>query len=411
MNDEVFVARQPIFDCHTRVYAYEVLYRSTICDVSDFSDGDQATRSVIANIFLHIGLQRITGGKKAFINFTQNLLLEEIPLKLPKDLAVIEILEDVLPEEELIRACRKFHDAGYILALDDYLASSEQLCPLVELADILKVDFRKNDDEEKRSIVERVRRNGIRARLLAEKVETQEEFQLAREIGYEYFQGFFFSKPEIVPGRDVPGYKVIYLKMLQELLRRDLRYGALEEIIKHDLSLSYKLLNYINSAYFGLRQQVTSVRHAIMLLGEEEVRRWGSLVMLSGLGKDKPQELLVTALVRANFCEALAQTMGWERKQSSLYLIGLFSLLDVFVGRPLAEILAEMPLSQEIKAALTDDKNIFRELLDLVVIYEQAEFTRVQEALERLNLKPEPVAELYLDSVAHAERVLGLRSA
>ena len=411
MSVEVFVARQPIFDCHTRVYAYEVLYRSTVCNVSDFSDGDQATRSVIANIFLHIGLQRITGGKKAFINFTQNLLLEEIPFKLPKDLAVIEILEDVLPEEELILACRKFHDAGYILALDDYLASSEHLSPLVEVADILKVDFRKNDDEEKRSIAERVRTSEIRARLLAEKVETQEEFQLAREIGYEYFQGFFFSKPEIVPGRDVPGYKVSYLKMLQELLRQDLQYGALEEIIKRDLSLSYKLLNYINSAYFGVRQQVTSVRHAIMLLGEEEVRRWGSLVVLSGLGKDKPQELLVTALVRANFCEALAQTMGWERKQSTLYLIGLFSLLDVFVGRPLAEILAEMPLSQEIKAALTADKNIFRELLDLVVIYEQAEFTRVQETLERLNLKPEPVAELYLDSVAHAERVLGLRSA
>jgi c-di-GMP-related signal transduction protein len=406
---QVFVARQPIFDRQKRVFGYEILYRSTAGNFYDGTDGDLATRKVIANTFLHIGVQRLTGGKKAFINFTQNLLIEEVAFNLPKNLVIIEILEDVMPDQDLIQVCRKFHDAGYTLALDDYLATNEHLKPLAELAGILKVDFRGNDDQQKKVIAEWVRTMATNPRLLAEKVETQEEFQMALENGYEYFQGFFFSKPEIIPGKDVPGFKLNHLKMLQELQRKDLHYGALEETIKRDLSLSYKLLNYINSAYFGVRQQVSSVRHAIMLLGEDEVRRWASLVVLTGLGKDKPQELLVTSLIRANFCEALAEQMGWKGKKSELYMIGLLSLLDVFVGRPLAEVLAEMPLSQEIKAALSAEKTAFRSLLDLVLYYERADFTELQGTIENLNLKPEEIAEVYLDSVTRAEQALGLQ--
>ena len=408
---QVFVARQPIFNRRKRVFGYEILYRSTAGNFYDGTDGDQATRKVIANTFLNIGLQRITGGKKAFINFTQNLLIEEIVFNLPKNLVIIEILEDVMPDQDLIQVCRKIHEAGYTLALDDYLATSEHLKPLAELADILKVDFRGNDDQQKMVIAEWVRKAAASTRLLAEKVETQEEFQMALEDGYEYFQGFFFSKPEIVPGKDVPGFKLNHLKMLQELHRQDLHYGALEETIKQDLSLSYKLLNYINSAYLGVRQQVSSVRHAIMLLGEDEVRRWASLVVLTGLGKDKPQELLVTSLIRANFCEALAELMGWKGKKSELYMIGLLSLLDVFVGRPLAEVLAEMPLSQEIKAALSGEKTAFRNPLELVLFYERADFTELHGTIEKLNLKPEEIAEVYVDSVERAEQALGLQDA
>lgn len=408
---QIFVARQPIFDQRLRVFGYELLYRSTAANRADFPDGDQATRSVIVNAFLHIGLPRLTGGKKAFINFTQNLLIEKVAFNLPRELTVIEILEDVMPDPELLLACRKFHDAGYTLALDDYLATSDHLRPLADLVDILKVDFRSNDDEGKKAVAERVRASAIHASLLAEKVETHEEFQWAVENGYTYFQGFFFSKPEIIPGSDVPGYKLNYLKMLQELHRKDLDYASLGDTIRRDVSLSYKLLNYINSAYFGIRQQVTSVRHAIMLLGEDEFRRWASLVILAGLGKDKPQELLVTSLIRANFCEALAEQMGWQSKKSELYLVGLLSLLDVFVGRPLPELLAEMPLSQAIKATLAADQSDFRPLLELVMLYEQASFADLDQVLQRLGLQAEAVAEVYLDAVDRTEKCLNLKGA
>lgn len=400
---DIFVARQPIFDRRQRVYGYEILYRSRAGGAYDSVDGDRASLSVIGNAILLIGLQNITGGKKAFINFTKNLFLDEIGLNLPKELVVIEILEDVEPSEKLMLACKKLREAGYMLALDDFVVSLEQLVPLVDLVDIVKVDFKGSTDEEKRSIARRMLPKGVK--LLAEKVETREEFKLALNAGYTYFQGYFFSKPEIVPGRDLPAYKLNHLKILQEVNRRDMEYGALEKAIKQDVSLSYKLMNYINSAYFGLHN-VSSIRHAIGMMGENELRKWASLVILTSLGQDKPQEVLVTSLVRANFCEALASLSALKGNESEAFLMGMFSLLDVLVGRPLSDVLGAMPLSEGIKTALLGGRNPYRDLLHIVLNYERGNWANFMASLPVLGLDVNQAGELYLDSIARAEKAL-----
>jgi len=402
---EILVARQPIFDRGLQVCGYEILCRPGIRTDSDSGQRDQASKRVIVNTFLLLGLDRVTSGKKAFINFTQRLLLDGIGFNLPKDLIVIEILEDVIPDKELIHVCSKLQAAGYMLALDDFVVAGERLKPFLDIVDILKVDFRENSDLAKKVIAEKVM--GTKIKLLAEKVETRAEFNLGLEAGYEYFQGFFFQKPEIIPGKDIPGYKLNHLKVLQEVNRTEINCDALAETISRDVSLSYKLLNYINSAYFGMRQQVRSVSHAIMLLGNDEIRKWASLVLLMGLGADKPEELLVTSLIRANLCESLAKYLRLKGCESELYMMGLLSLIDALVGRPLIEIIRDLPLRPDIKLALGGERNKYKDILDLVLNYERANWTALQKGLDQADIQFDDISDIYLGSIERAQKGLG----
>lgn len=406
---DVFIARQPIFDRNLKVYGYEILSRCGNRNAYACTDGDEASMNVIGNTFLKIGLNRLTGGKRAFINFTRRLFLDEVGLKLPKNLIVIEILEDLEPDPHLIEVCKKLREAGYQLALDDFVAKHDHLMPLIKLADIVKVDFLASSDREKKAIASEIVPWG--SKLLAEKVETREEFQLALDCGYTLFQGFFFSKPEMVPSKDIPGYKLNHLRMLQELSREDLHYDTLAETIRQDLSLSYKLLNFINSAYFSVRQKVSSVKQAMMLMGEAEIRKWASLVTLTGLGHEKPQELMITSLARANFCESMAGGAGLRGRENELHMMGLLSLLDVLVGRPLSEVISEIPLSPEIKAALNSENNRYRKILDLVLLYEKAQWNKLSSAMKGLQVNSEQVAGAYLQSLDRAEQILGIQQA
>lgn len=402
---DLFIARQPIFDRTLKVYGYEILFRGGGSNSFSSVDGDHASRCVIGNTFLKMGLSRLTGGRRAFINFTRNLFLEEVGLNLPRELTVIEILEDVDPDPELIQVCRRLRAAGYTLALDDFVVKRPRLGLFIPLAHIIKVDFMGNGDAERTAIARTL--GGRGPLLLAEKVETRRDFELAFDLGYSFFQGFFFSKPEMISGKDIPGYKLSHLRMLEQVSRRDLDYKALTGTIQQDLSLSYKLLTYINSAYFGLRTAVSSVAQAILLLGEDEVRKWTSLVILTGLGQDKPQELMVVSLARARFCEAMAGTAGLKGKENELYMTGLLSMLDVLVGRPLLDVLAEMPISPEIKDALVGAKGSrYRKVLDLVLLYEKARWQDLSGAITELGVSSEDVVTAYLDSLDHAERIL-----
>ena len=352
-----------------------------------------------------MGLHRLTGGKRAFINFTRNLFLEEVGLSLPKDTTVIEILEDIDPEPELVEVCRRLRDEGYTLALDDFAFRWRHLRPLIELAHIIKVDFMHNTDQQKSAIARAMRGRG--SLLLAEKVETRRDFEFALDAGYTYFQGFFFSKPEMIAGKDIPGYKLNNLKILEQVSRRDLDYKELARTIQQDLSLSYKLLTYINSAHFGLRKTVASIAQAILLLGEYEVRKWASLVILTGLGQDKPQELMVVSLVRAQFCEAIAAGAGLKGKESELYMMGLLSTLDALVGRPLMDVVAEMPVSSDIKEALGGSKHCrYRKVLDLVLYYEKAQWSELSRMIQEVGVAAEDVVLTYLDSLDRAGRIL-----
>jgi EAL and modified HD-GYP domain-containing signal transduction protein len=355
-----------------------------------------------------LGPQALTGRKKAFINFTKDLLVSGVALSLPNDQTVIEILEDVEPDDSTLNACRDLKKAGFTLALDDYTLTNTTQESFLQLADIIKVDFKLTPEEDCWKIVQQF--SGDSKQFLAEKLETRQDFNTAVKKGYALFQGYFFSKPVMVSGKDIPTIKLNYVRVVTEVNHRELDFYNLEKVIKQDTSLSYTLLNYINSAYFGLREPITSIRHAMVLLGESEVRKWASLVLFTFIGQDKPSEVIVTSLIRARLCEALARHAGLSGCESELFFVGMFSMLDVLIGRPLREILDTMRLSDDVKYALLGMKSKYREVFELVVDYQNGNWEQFARSAKKLSLDEAIVPRLYLEAVDWADQIASLKS-
>ena len=399
---EVFVARQPIFDLHQKVYAYELLFRSGFeQNFFDNSDGDASTKQVLTNSFLSIGMDTLTNGKRAFVNFTRKLLLDQVASIFPKDLMVVEILENVEPDEEIISACKNLKDLGYLLVLDDFVFAPGYES-LIDLVDIIKVDFIQTQGPERGTVIHDV--GASRIKYLAEKVETQEDIEQAVDFGYSYFQGYYFSKPRIIVGQDVPAYKLTYLQILIEINRPEVNFNELEKVFKQDVSLSYKLLNYMNSAHFGFYSKIRSIKHALSLLGISESKKWLSLFALQVIGKDKSEELLSMSLIRANSCEMIA-LIGIKNRASELFLMGLFSMIDALLDQPLEEILAKLPLANDIKKALLGEKNQVRDVFELVVSYEKGDWANVSEYGARLGIKETKLIDIFLKALEKTTRV------
>jgi EAL and modified HD-GYP domain-containing signal transduction protein len=303
---EIYVARQPIFNKNQNIYGYEVLFRDGMSNTFPDLDEDTATSKILSNSFLILGIDRITGGKKAFINFTKELLVRKVPAMFPREKIVVEVLEDVEPEEQLISACQEMAQKGYTIALDDFIYKSD-LQPLIALAKIIKINFMEPSDEAIGELVDKLADHNVK--LLAEKVENNEAFHLALKMGFEYFQGNFFSKPQVIRGRDIAPSKMGLLQIISEANKEDFRFEELEKLISRDVSVSYKLLRYINSAYFKRVQDIASLKQAIILLGEIETRRFISLIAMAQLASDKPDELIRASIVRARFCELMPSWM------------------------------------------------------------------------------------------------------
>jgi len=391
-----FIARQPIFDDQQRVYGYELLFRSGLDNVFRSSDPDQATSKVLTDSLSLFNFSTLTGGKRGFINITRDILLKDYVLLMPKDQIVVEVLETIQPDAEVIEACRRLKEAGYLLAMDDFVYS-EAYQPLVDLADFIKVDFLQTDGDERQELLKKCRRKG--SRFLAEKVENRDTFDEAKKIGYSFFQGYFFSKPTVLIQKDIPKFKLHYLNILQEVNRPEMDFGRLGEYVKQEVSLSYKLLRYINSAFFGLRNKITSLKQALVLLGEREIKNWISLVALAGMGEDKPEELAVHAIVRAKFCQSLGPHVGLRQKAEDLFLLGLLSLIDAFLDRPLAEILKEIPIDDEIKTALLGADSSLGNLYRFVLAYEKGEWENLAKHRLPLALDEVLLPRLYLAAV------------
>lgn len=400
---EVFVARQPIFDKRLNVFAYELLFREGQEKYFNHLDGDHATSKVITSSLFIIGLKTLTEGKKAFVNFTQNLLLSETATLLPRDLIAVEILETVEPDDNVIAACEKLKRMGYLLALDDF-KMRRSYHPLMRIADIIKVDFQDTNEKELQAIFKRIDTSSTK--LLAEKVETLDEFHHAIQMGYEYFQGYFFCKPMTLSGQDIPVYKITYLKILREVNRADPDIDEIEQTIKSDVSFTYKLLRCINSVAYGLRAKVKSIKHALVLLGMREVRRWVSLISLQGLGEDKPPELVELSVIRAKFAELLADKIGMQELAPDLFLMGLFSLIDAIVDRPLEEILDELPITDEIKEALTNNGGPLGKVYELVIANERGEWEKFPELAAELNLNEYEIPAIFLQSLEWTQQVM-----
>ncbi len=398
---ETYLARQPIFDRRLKLFAYELLYRSSSANIYTALNGDQASSELISDSLLLFGLENLTRGHKAFINFTAKLLEAGVTSLLPRDRVIIEVLENVEPNEVLLNVCKKIKDEGYLLALDDF-AYAERFRPLLDLADIIKVDFLNTRGERRKEIIKLVNRPNIK--YLAEKVEKREDLEEAISLGYSYFQGFFFSKPVIVSGRDIPVFKLNYLRILQEINRPDIDFPRIESLIKSDLSLSYKLLKFINSAAFHFEIEIHNIKQALTLLGQREISKWFSLLALKKIGEDKPEELIITAVSRARFCELIAPHIGLKNRSQDLFLMGLFSLLDAFLDQPLAQILQELPLAKDLKRALLGEQSLFGDVYKLVLAYERGIFDEAFSCALKLNLKEKEIIKCYLEALAFANK-------
>ena len=381
---EVFVARQPIFDIGKNVVAYELLFRTGLDNFYDTQlDGDESTIKLMTNSFLLIGLETITKQKKAFINFTKKLLIKKAPTVIPNNLLSVELLEDIEVDADVIQVCSELKESGYEIVLDDFVYSDEYK-PLVDLADVIKIDFRQTKGDERREIVERFKDCGIK--FLAEKVETIKEFQEAISCGYEYFQGYFFSEPVVLSGRDLPIAKLSILQLMNEINVQDVEFEKLEEVIKHDLSLTYRLLRFINSAYFGFSTKIESIRHALVLIGMKEIKKWASIFALSSIGEDKPVELLNVSLVRAKFCEFLADEIGQKRNEHNFFMMGLFSVIDALLDRNMVDVLKDIYIDEEVKGALLGQGNIYSDVYNLVIAYEKGNWENVNAYAEKLGI-------------------------
>lgn len=403
MADYVFVARQPILDRQRRTFAYELLFRSSLRADHAAASDDAATADVIANSVLSIGLDALTDGRWAFINVTRGLLLAGIPWVLPPTRVVVELLEDIEADAEVMAACHELRRAGYAIALDDFVLT-ERNAPLIELADFVKVDLLQAQHPAAIANIADMARKG-RPALLAEKVETVETFDRAMQDGYRYFQGFFFGRPKTQHGRAMRANQLAYIRLMRALNDPDITVSTLEELIKHDTSLCYRVLQTVNSAGFGLRTAVDSIRDALMLLGCDTVRRWASVLALAGLGGRDQTELIVLSTVRARFCELIGGRAGGVERAAEGFLLGMCSTLDALLECPMDTIVPQLPLGLETRAALLGEPNARRLIIDCAIAYERGDWDRCAELATRLKVDPALLPADYVDALGWAREL------
>ncbi len=400
---EVFVARQPILNTNKNVAYYELLFRANKENYYDEIDGDKATLDVITNSFTLIGMKNLTNGKRAFINFTEGLLLNETALLLPKDKVVIEILETVTPNARLVECCKKLKARGYQLALDDFVFKSDYE-ELIQLADYIKVDFLITKGEERKNIIKKVNNSNIK--FLAEKVETIEDFNEAVNLGYTYFQGYFFSKPTILSAKEMPTSTLCSFELLKFIKEDTFRVDDIENVIKKNVALSYKLLKYINSATLGLRSEVKSIKQALVLMGKKELMKWISLVTIRDFSDTNSEAVMDISIVRAKFGEAIAEKINFKSRASEIFIMEMFSNIDVLLNQPMEQALVDLPLADDIKAALLGEENIFKFINDLIFYYENGDFRMLSECSRRLNISEKDISELYTQALEWATNIM-----
>lgn len=400
---DVFVARQPILDRGQNVVAYELLYRSG--NINNFThgvSGDEATSSVITNGLMLIGLDNLACGKKAFVNFTENLLNNKVALLFQKESLVVEILENIEPTKEIIEACMELKEKGYEIALDDFIYDPK-FNQLIELADIIKVDFTLTLGKERREIITKIKNRKIK--FLAEKVETWEEFQQAVHYGYTYFQGYFFSKPVIVTGKDIPQALSNILLLFDKINLKEPDFDDLAAIIERDLSLTFKLLKYINQAGQYLTSHITSIKHAIMVVGLKELRKWLSLIMVRGLGEHKPDIISRTCMIRARFAEQLGVEMKLGDKTPELFMMGMFSMIDVLMEKPMNDVLDDLPIAATIKSALLGTQGKYNDIYNLVISYERGDWGKISKLSGKIGIDEKLLPGLYFGAINWTDQV------
>ena len=377
--ENVFVGRQPILAPNMKTIGYEVLYRDCERGQAVFTDEASATASVLLNAYLDIGLERIVGSHLAFLNIPKQFLLDRHCEALPKNQVVLEILENVEPTPQVIEALQVLSQQGYTIALDDFVYD-DRFLPFLELADIVKIDVLGKNEAQLQQEVSQLR--DFRVRLLAEKVESRSVYEICKKLGFYYFQGYFFFRPDIIQGREIPANRGALLELIGKIQDPHIPFESLVEYIRNDLSLSYKVLRYVNSAYAGLPRRVESIERAACMVGIDRIRTWATLIMMSS-EQTQAAEILVIALVRAKMCERLGHHLGTNSPEK-YFTLGLLSVLEVLYESPMSDIINQLPLPEDIQQALVDGTGEMGILLSYVKAYEQGNWMD----LKPLQLEP-----------------------
>jgi c-di-GMP-related signal transduction protein len=390
-----FVARQPVFDRAQNVFGYELLFRNGVEDYFN-ADPELAARSTLDTSLL-FGISALCGNRRAFVNCTREVLFKDLITLLPPSQTVAEILETVEAEDRVVAACKRLKAAGYLIALDDF-APNDPRIPLCEFADIIKVDFRATTPEERAGMMRRF--GSTKCKMLAEKLETPHEFYQARNMGFVYFQGYFFCRPELVIGREVPASRLHYVRLLEMVSRQEIDMPGLEKMLKQEASISYRLLRHLNSPVFGFALEIKSIRHAMAVLGEREMRRWIRLVVTVGAAEQKCSELVLMGLARARFCELLSERL---QSKTDLFLMGLLSVMDAILETSIDVLLEQLPVEKDTKSALLGQKSSLRPLYQLMLAQESGEWSQSSELAGQLRLSDEEVASTWWQALLWAQ--------
>jgi EAL and modified HD-GYP domain-containing signal transduction protein len=405
MNGNILLARQPILDRTSRLRGYELLAR----DLSGQFPKEQAahvtTGQVLVQSLTEFGLDALVGDLPAFVNLTREFLVGEVPLPLPPDRVVLEVLETIAPDAEVLAGMRRLKEQGFTLAADDYVGLATGYAAILELVDLVKVDCLGRDVADVERFVRELA--PFRVRMLAEKVERHEEFRAYDKLGFELFQGYYFARPDTVSARSDAVDHGNLMRLLAELQNPETTAESLERIIARDAGLSLRLVRMLNSARFGLHRRIESLREVIVYLGRDTVRNIASLLLLTRVDT-KPRHLMFTAMMRARMCEELARVEPGSSPQRA-FTVGLFSTLDAVVDRDLREILSSLPLHDEIRNALLDHGGELGRQLDTVLAFERGDLHR----LTSRTVRPADVQRAFLraaDWARHADDELAAPS-
>ncbi|MDN3699828.1 EAL and HDOD domain-containing protein [Vibrio artabrorum] len=396
-----YVARQPILDTSKKTIGYELLFRDGPKNTFPEVEPELATSRLLSDHFLSTHYNTL-GDKLGFVNFPYASLINLVPTLFPKDSLVVEILEDCEPTDELLQAIKTIYDAGYTIALDDFVPSKswKRFLPYVS---IIKFDIRLVSIAKASMFMNSLK--GLDIKFLAEKVETYDEYQEANQAGFTYFQGYFFSKPEMIQTRKLNPAFLTIVQLLKEIAKDPIDFVEVERLITLDVTLSYKLLAYVNSASESATT-IRSFRQALIFLGEQKLRKFVSLVAIASAKEDKPDSLYGLAVLRARQCELLVTKMNVKIEPGQAFLTGMFSLLDSLFDQPLKQVLDSVPIDEEIKEALIQRKGVLGAVLAMIIAYEQARWDEATRICKLLKLGEEQLGQTYNEATSWSQELL-----
>ncbi len=401
---KVYVARQPIFDRKSDVYGYELLYRNNDNNAYDNSiEGSRATRDLLSDVITVFQFQNLTNKKYAFVNFTKDLLLQKIPKILnPQDI-VVEILEDVIPDEDLIECIKELKERNFKIALDDYCEPGP-IDALFPYADIIKVDFSLVDRKKRGELANMLLKKVPHVILLAEKIETEEEFKKAKEDGYSLFQGYFFSKPVMFTGTSLDVASSTGMRLLKEMNKNDPSYQMMADIIRTDVGMMYALLKQINTVANYRGKQISNLKDILVRMGLNEVKKWTMLKLMRTMSNDTADESVRISLIRGIFAESIAAELEWTLLKDNAFLIGMFSMIDPDISDEIIKVLEEANLFGDIKEALLGSDNELRRILMFVKSYEEGKWDDIKEIFD-IQINAEHVADHYINAIQYADEI------